>query len=78
MPNVNLLSISDPISAISSAVVAVSGAVQAELALDLELARHDAGYRTLLISERSARKKFWEPLQDLLMKIAEGVTFDEE
>ena len=78
MPNVNLLSISDPISAISSAVVAVSGAVQAELALDLELARHDSGYRTLLISERSARKKFWEPLQDLLMKIAEGVTFDEE
>ena len=78
MPNVNLLSVSDPISAISSAVVAVSGDVQAELALDLELARHDADYRTLLIGERSARKKFWEPLQDLLMKIAEGVTLNED
>ena len=78
MPNVNLLSVSDPISAISSAVVAVSGAVQAELALDLELARHDADYRALLIGERSARKKFFEPLQAILMKIAEGVTLNED
>ena len=78
MPNVNLLSVSDPISAISSAVVAVSGAVQAELALDLELARHDADYRTLLIEERTVRKQFFEPLQQLLIKIAESVTVDEE
>ena len=72
------LNLSDPISSISNAIISVSNCVQAELALDLELARHDANYRTLLIEERTVRKQFFEPLQQLLIKIAESVTVDEE
>lgn len=77
MPDFNL-NLNDPISSISNAIIAVSNCVQAELALDLELARHDADYRTLLIEERTVRKQFFEPLQQLLIKIAESVTVDEE
>ena len=72
------LNLSDPISSISNAVIAVSGAVQAELALDLELSRHDPAFRTLLIEERAMRKLFWEPLQAILLKIAQSITVDEE
>ena len=72
------LNLSDPISSVCSAIIAISGAVEAEIKLDTELARHDADYRTLLIEERSFRKAFWEPLQQLLTKLAEGITLDEE
>jgi hypothetical protein len=77
MANFNL-NLSDPISSISNAIIAVSSAVGAELALDLELARHDADYRDLLIEERSFRKKFWEPLQEILMKISESIQVENE
>jgi len=75
MPEFNL-NLSDPISSVCSAIIAISGAVEAEILLDTELARHDADYRTLLIEERSFRKAFWEPLQQLLAKIAESVTIE--
>ena len=77
MPDFNL-NLSDPISSVCSAIIAISGAVEAEILLDTELARHDADYRTLLIEERSFRKAFWEPLQQLLAKIAEEITITNE
>jgi hypothetical protein len=77
MPDFNL-NLSDPISSVCSAIIAISGAVEAEILLDTELARHDADYRTLLIEERSFRKAFWEPLQKLLAKIAEEIKITNE
>ena len=72
------LNLSDPISSVCSAIIAISGAVEAEIKLDTELARHDADYRTLLIEERSFRKAFWKPLQQLLAKIAEEIKITNE